>query len=674
MAINCVKLMIGQLFYVSAKALMHRFTQKHHQEEISGPLDTIKAAPLAKDLPRPKRARIQSRKALENRAQSQSAEVLSLRPANFSIGRNTTPLPQQQPLSNSQNSSQQAEISTADRQKKEEWQQQFESAKSKLKQLEILREHIGDPRPYPEKLNVPTPPDPGRPLLQPHQYKPLDLFHRFIPLDLLPGIAEHTNQYADENRPEIFTPQRAWQEVTAAEIGGYIGAVLLIGAQAGGRDLAYYWNQQDNLPDWPVAEYISRQRFQQIARYLKLNRPGDLPDDQWYKKVEPLATRFREATTAEIYQLPQHLSIDEQLIRFKGRSKHIIQMNSKAAGQGYKIYSLCCANGYMVDFRFTSGQQKVAQLTSYSGFSASESVVLDLAHTLLKRFPRPTPFYVLHLDNFFTTRRLYQKLYELGIGANGTAKAGSGIPKELACLGDAMTKQKDHGEWFNYVIESVNCIAFCDMASKAMMTTIHDPTTEEYAYFDARKRPGASLKYAIAAESVEDSSQPQLRKLYALEEYNQYMGGSDNHAKQNSFYSTAQHYHRRNWLPLFYMLLDGAVTNAYILYKQGIIDHKLSHAEFQEEIARGLLRAPGAILRRRRPNPISNRNSVVKATRKNGERGHYWTKLDTYRVCQVCSAGTRRRGRKRHALQETSGNVPDSANRGRRTVHRTIYS
>ena len=148
--------------------------------------------------------------------------------------------------------------------------------------------------------------------------------------------------------------------MTIANIGGYIGAVLLIGVQAGGRDLPYYWNQQDNLPDWPVAEYISRNRFQQISRYIKLNEPGDLPDDQWYKKVEPLATRFREATTAEVYQLPQHLSIDEQLIRFKGRSKHTIQMNSKAAGQGYKIYSLCCANGYMIDFKFTSGQQKIA--------------------------------------------------------------------------------------------------------------------------------------------------------------------------------------------------------------------------------------------------------------------------------------------------------------------------
>ena len=53
-------------------------TQKHHQEEISGPLDTIEAVPLAKDLPRSRRARIQSRKVRENQAQNQLFKVLFL--------------------------------------------------------------------------------------------------------------------------------------------------------------------------------------------------------------------------------------------------------------------------------------------------------------------------------------------------------------------------------------------------------------------------------------------------------------------------------------------------------------------------------------------------------------------------------------------------------------------
>jgi hypothetical protein len=52
-------------------------TQKHHQEEISGPVDLTEAAELAKDLPRPKRARILSRKARENQAKISTFEVHS---------------------------------------------------------------------------------------------------------------------------------------------------------------------------------------------------------------------------------------------------------------------------------------------------------------------------------------------------------------------------------------------------------------------------------------------------------------------------------------------------------------------------------------------------------------------------------------------------------------------
>jgi hypothetical protein len=82
-------------------------------------------------------------------------------------------------------------------------------------------------------------------------------------------------------------------------------------------------------------------------------------------------------------------------------------MSSKATGEGYKIYSLCYINGYIVDFKFSSAIKKVAELEDYKGFILSKSIVLDLASTLIERFPRPRPFYVLYLDNFFTIRKLY---------------------------------------------------------------------------------------------------------------------------------------------------------------------------------------------------------------------------------------------------------------------------
>jgi hypothetical protein len=163
----------------------------------------------------------------------------------------------------------------------------------------------------------------------------------------------------------------------------------------------------------------------------------------------------------------------------------------------------------MVDFKFSSAVKKVAELEYYDGFSLSKSVVLNLASSLIERFPRIQPFYVLHLDNFFTTRKLYQRLYELGIRANSTAKTGSGILKKLAYLRDTMTKEKDHKEWFNYVISSVNYIAFCDSALKAIMTTVHDSTVKDYTYFNAVKRPGASLKYPKQVESIKSTSSTQ---------------------------------------------------------------------------------------------------------------------------------------------------------------------
>ena len=105
-------------------------TQKHHQEEISGPLDSIEAAPLAKDLPRPKRARIQSRKAQENQAQNSLFKVLSFRPVtpSVSLPKPTSSSPNERRVSisklrrfsNSQNSSQQVDIKLQDRKEGEE--------------------------------------------------------------------------------------------------------------------------------------------------------------------------------------------------------------------------------------------------------------------------------------------------------------------------------------------------------------------------------------------------------------------------------------------------------------------------------------------------------------------------------------------------------------------------
>jgi hypothetical protein len=151
------------------------------------------------------------------------------------------------------------------------------------------------------------------------------------------------------------------------------------------------------------------------------------------------------------------------------------------------------------------------------------------------------------------------------------------------------------------------------------------------------------------------------------------MGGSDSHAQQNSYYSTAQHYHRRNWLPLFYLLIDAAITNSYILYKLFKGPNKrnrLTHVQFQESVARGLLRGPGAILRRRQPrHPCDYPALRTSTVRKEAVNGHTWGKLGTYRQCAVYTpygkpGGAQRRWRRYPAMCPTAGNEAGEVPRG----------
>ena len=195
-------------------------TQKHHQEEISGPLDLTEAAPLASECPRPKRARIHSPKAHKNWTQSEALEVLSFRPTITSLNvPKPTPLEhldsssltdihpsisERQRPSNSQNSSQQTLTNTQDRKEKEEWLIQFDSIQNKSEILKILTEHIGPNRSYSEKLNILKLYSLEQVLLYSYELKLINLFYWFISKELFKEIINNINEYVFRKKSTDF--------------------------------------------------------------------------------------------------------------------------------------------------------------------------------------------------------------------------------------------------------------------------------------------------------------------------------------------------------------------------------------------------------------------------------------------------------------------------------------
>ena len=110
-------------------------------------------------------------------------------------------------------------------------------------------------------------------------------------------------------------------------------------------------------------------------------------------------------------------------------------MCSKAAGEGFKIYSLCSGD-YLWDFVWTSPTQGISESTKVPGLTDTGSMVYNLCKQLLYRDQ-----YIIYTDNFFTSVDLFSALKDIGIGAVGTTKVGS-YPVELLALNGPSKKQK----------------------------------------------------------------------------------------------------------------------------------------------------------------------------------------------------------------------------------------
>ena len=190
---------------------------------------------------------------------------------------------------------------------------------------------------------------------------PYELFSIFITPHMLDQVALFTNIKADRWWRDPSKPKkkhtRPWEDTDGAEIGAWIGVRLLMGLE---RAATYqkYWNTT-----YTGAIYVAIQgamtvvRFEQIRRFLKLNDPRSEPQEVGYQKdfwqkIGPFVQGFREASL-KYYTPGSHVSIDEFLVKFKGRSRHTMNIAAKAGGKGFKIYGVACGD-YLINFLFSS--------------------------------------------------------------------------------------------------------------------------------------------------------------------------------------------------------------------------------------------------------------------------------------------------------------------------------
>jgi len=315
---------------------------------------------------------------------------------------------------------------------------------------------------------------------------------------------------------------------------------------------------------------MSLNRFQQLKRYLHISDPQvELDLKHWHAKVDPLASILRERF--QKYYLPgTKFAIDEMVVRFSGRSRHTLKIRNKPIKEGYKIIALC-DHGYTYDFLWYSSTQGIAELTVSA---ASSSTPLPIASSLT-----PTSKGVLHLaqslpsgfrwnlllDNYLTNIPLFEQLLGLGIGAAGTTRVDSaGFPKSLKIETQEAKKVLPWGHISGEVVGNVCCLVWQDNSSVLFMTSYHDIRKKVERL---RRRPNlTSTNASIVRTIFKEASRKLLPIQEFIDDYNYNMGAADIADQLRSYYSTQQT-SCRNWLPLFYWLLDTSLVNAYRIQK-----------------------------------------------------------------------------------------------------------
>ncbi len=311
-----------------------------------------------------------------------------------------------------------------------------------------------------------------------------------------------------------------------------------------------YWSSTHPLITPNLRIVMSLVRFQQLWRYFHLNNSDTQvargqPGYDALFKVRPLLDLVSPKLEAE-YHPHEHISIDEAMIKFKGRLSFKQYMKAKPTKWGIKVCVLSdTTNGYVCRFQVYTGKNSIiGSSTNEHGLCTSSvlSLMDGLEHKAHKLF----------LDNYYTSPVLFLTLYDKNVQACGTARCNRKYyPRELSV--------KDSGQqrgWYDY--RSSPPLLACIWKDRRMinfLSTMH------------KAEGSTTVPRTVVLDGQvtrEDVSCPPL-----LPDYQTYMRGVDRGDQLIGYYSVARR-SKKWWKRVFSYVVEVAALNGYIIYKSGL--------------------------------------------------------------------------------------------------------
>ena len=198
--------------------------------------------------------------------------------------------------------------------------------------------------------------------------------------------------------------------------------------------LTHYWYNYQDLSVPVVANTLPRNRFAQILANLHVNdntaKPADCKD-KLYKLRQMIGKLMK--ITQQLYNASEHLSIDESMILFKGRSSLKQYNPMKPIKRGYKLWMRADMDGYVSKFSIYQGKcvEIATKKTPPPYFGLGEKVIFYLTEDILGKHHK------VFFDNYFSSVPLAEYLL-----ANNTLCCGT-IRSLRKYLSDDLSKDKE---------------------------------------------------------------------------------------------------------------------------------------------------------------------------------------------------------------------------------------
>ena len=278
-------------------------------------------------------------------------------------------------------------------------------------------------------------------------------------------------------------------------------------------------------------------------------------------KVRPLldavSTTFRQE-----YRPSKFLSVDEGMVKYKGRLGFKQYMPMKPVKRGIKIWVLAnSTNGYLYAMQVYTGKRDGGQPEHGLG----HCVVSDLVGHLQGKN------YHIFCDNFFTSVRLVEDLLAKNLYLCGTTRSNrTDFPADLKPNKPAV-KALRRGESIFRRKGNIVAIVWKDKEVVSFISTQCNVRGDE-----------------TVRRKQKDGTYIEVPTIPTVTLYNKYMGGVDHNDQMRQYYETSRRA-KKWWRYLFWFCVDVSIVNAHILMQVAENHPNLTQLQFRIELMKGLI-------------------------------------------------------------------------------------